>query len=188
MDVQLPLVRFGRHWVWEMAVTVPLVDEVFLDATEPDDFDLCERLKQTVAGMLRLDADKVWMDLLDLKVEPPVPQLRPKDIEDLSTLGSGSVDVDNRVPGSLHVVLWSQWSRAHDLRFQKKQPSWLRAKQSLRDTPRPARSYLLTVSRNALREILTTRLRNRSVSIVAGLNDPSTLSAVSSSANATVQR
>lgn len=163
------VVRFGRKWVFDMAVSVPL------SAVElAEEFDV-DALGATVARMLGLEPRVVRVDVVDVKHEASAPQLAGPP-QDVSSLGSSSVPVDGRVPGALQAVLWSQWDRR-----TKPTSQW-------RDKPRPARTYLLTVSRCAVLAAL--HPTDTSVEDLLGDDSsyPRTQATDSSSALATVQR
>jgi len=146
-----PMTRFGRKWLWDLTLNVPLqlLGDALegagppLDATpqlqEKHRFDVPRMelvLARTCAALLGFEERRVRCEVLETKFQRADRQY-------------DAVNDAPLAPASVQVVLWSQWSAGAD--FVKKLPSWVEAAPP-RSQPRPARNYLVTCSRGALSE------------------------------------
>lgn len=144
------LTRFGRRWLWEMTLNVPLIA---LESLDHSNIDLS--IRQAAAAMLDLPISKLTVDLLDLKSFPSGPQVVNQIDPSINSLGSAASDIgDGRATQCLQMVLWSQWTKQHAT--QHKLPSWVEEPPP-RSKPRPARHYLLTASRPSILALFDTQ-------------------------------
>ena len=145
-----PMTRFGRKWLWDLTLNVPvhLLAEALETAAPPPDattpylrkkhrFDVPAMevaLAKICAELLNLEPHRMRCEVLETKF-----QTSDRQYEGPAPLA----------PTSVQFVLWSQWRQGAG--FVKKLPSWAEHPPP-RSAPRPARNYLVTCSRGALAE------------------------------------
>lgn len=136
------MVRFGRKWLWDMTMNVPLLMledalDVPWSATGFDVDGMEVRLAVAAAKLMGVEPRRVRCEMLHTKFAPADPQF---------LLAAGD---DPMPPISVQLVLWSQWTK--EAATTKKRASWIPPPPP-RSEPRPARNYLITASYEALIE------------------------------------
>ena len=148
-DTVAPMTRFGRKWLWDLTLNVPvhLLAEALEGAAPPPDattpylrkkhrFDVPTMevaLAKICAELLNLEPHRMRCEVLETKFQTSDRQYEGPDL----------------APASVQFVLWSQWRQGAG--FVKNLPSWAEHPPP-RSAPRPARNYLVTCSRGALSE------------------------------------
>ena len=148
-DTVAPMTRFGRKWLWDLTLNVPvhLLGEALETAAPPPDATtpyLRKKHRFDVPTM-ELALAKICAELLNL--EPH--RMRCEVLETKFQTSDRQYEGPSLAPASVQFVLWSQWRQGAG--FVKKLPSWAEHPPP-RSAPRPARNYLVTCSRGALSE------------------------------------
>ena len=148
-DTVAPMTRFGRKWLWDLTLNVPvhLLAEALETAAPPPDATtpyLRKKHRFDVPAM-EVALAKICAELLNL--EPH--RMRCEVLETKFQTSDRQYEGNPLAPASVQFVLWSQWRQGAG--FVKKLPSWAEHPPP-RSAPRPARNYLVTCSRGALSE------------------------------------